>query len=78
MNSSETDGRAPFYMDPMTQNWENNPNLLSKNTLYYPKGKGPRQEALIVGAAGRNWTHDPLVRSQVLYPTELQPLSFKL
>ena len=25
------------------------------------------------GAAGRNRTHDPLVRSQVLYPTELQP-----
>jgi hypothetical protein len=28
---------------------------------------------LIVGAAGRNRTHDPLVRSQVLYPAELQP-----
>jgi hypothetical protein len=27
------------------------------------------------GAAGRIRTHDPLVRSQVLYPTELQPLS---
>ena len=26
-----------------------------------------------VGAAGRIRTHDPLVRSQVLYPTELQP-----
>ena len=26
------------------------------------------------GAAGRNRTHDPLVRSQVLYPAELQPL----
>ncbi len=26
------------------------------------------------GAAGRIRTHDPLVRSQVLYPTELQPL----
>ena len=26
-----------------------------------------------VGAAGRNRTHDPLVRSQVLYPAELQP-----
>src|SRR5690606_7762387 len=25
------------------------------------------------GAAGRIRTHDPLVRSQVLYPTELQP-----
>ncbi len=25
------------------------------------------------GAAGRNRTHDPLVRSQVLYPAELQP-----
>jgi hypothetical protein len=27
----------------------------------------------ISGAAGRNRTHDPLVRSQVLYPAELQP-----
>src|SRR3954466_5346053 len=27
------------------------------------------------GAAGRIRTHDPLVRSQVLYPTELQPRS---
>ena len=26
-----------------------------------------------IGAAGRNRTHDPLVRSQVLYPAELQP-----
>ncbi len=26
-----------------------------------------------IGAAGRIRTHDPLVRSQVLYPTELQP-----
>ncbi len=29
------------------------------------------------GAAGRIRTHDPLVRSQVLYPTELQPLKKK-
>ena len=29
------------------------------------------------GAAGRIRTHDPLVRSQVLYPTELQPLYCK-
>ncbi len=28
------------------------------------------------GAAGRIRTHDPLVRSQVLYPTELQPREF--
>jgi hypothetical protein len=28
---------------------------------------------VISGAAGRIRTHDPLVRSQVLYPTELQP-----
>jgi hypothetical protein len=28
---------------------------------------------LVFGAAGRNRTHDPLVRSQVLYPAELQP-----
>ncbi|CAI8692120.1 hypothetical protein EMIT0111MI5_160050 [Burkholderia sp. IT-111MI5] len=31
--------------------------------------EGPRKG----GAAGRIRTHDPLVRSQVLYPTELQP-----
>jgi hypothetical protein len=30
------------------------------------------------GAAGRIRTHDPLVRSQVLYPTELQPHSTAL
>ncbi len=29
------------------------------------------------GAAGRNRTHDPLVRSQVLYPAELQPQNFQ-
>ena len=34
----------------------------------------PFLEALLIGgAAGRIRTHDPLVRSQVLYPTELQP-----
>jgi hypothetical protein len=27
---------------------------------------------LIIGAPGRIRTHDPLVRSQVLYPTELR------
>ncbi len=31
-----------------------------------------------IGAAGRIRTHDPLVRSQVLYPTELQPLNRSL
>ena len=35
-------------------------------------------EACRFGAAGRNRTHDPLVRSQVLYPAELQPPSFEL
>ena len=34
----------------------------------------PLIHLLVVGAAGRIRTHDPLVRSQVLYPTELQPL----
>jgi|EBPBiocorrection_1091918.scaffolds.fasta_scaffold11822_4 hypothetical protein len=33
---------------------------------------------LFDGAAGRNRTHDPLVRSQVLYPAELQPRSHGL
>src|SRR5690625_708839 len=32
-----------------------------------------RLEGPKYGAAGRIRTHDPLVRSQVLYPTELQP-----
>ena len=31
--------------------------------------------AMKLGAAGRIRTHDPLVRSQILYPTELQPLA---
>lgn len=31
--------------------------------------KGEKED----GAAGRIRTHDPLVRSQILYPTELQP-----
>ena len=29
---------------------------------------------IIIGAPGRIRTHDPLVRSQVLYPTELRAL----
>ena len=33
---------------------------------------------VVYGAAGRNRTHDPLVRSQVLYPAELQPRNFVL
>ena len=33
----------------------------------------PFNETKNCGAAGRIRTHDPLVRSQVLYPTELQP-----
>ena len=38
------------------------------------KTKGlPTGRPFIGGAAGRIRTHDPLVRSQVLYPTELQP-----
>jgi hypothetical protein len=40
------------------------------------KKKWPRiasEPFLTNGAAGRNRTHDPLVRSQVLYPAELQP-----
>ena len=37
-----------------------------------------RRPLLCSGAAGRNRTHDPLVRSQVLYPAELQPRRFPL
>jgi hypothetical protein len=45
-------------------------------TLTAPKEKGPDLAiwpVVFSGAAGRNRTHDPLVRSQVLYPAELQP-----
>jgi hypothetical protein len=38
------------------------------------KGLSREGKPLNSGAAGRIRTHDPLVRSQVLYPTELQPL----
>jgi hypothetical protein len=44
----------------------------------HPERQKPQRFAslrLESGAAGRNRTHDPLVRSQVLYPAELQPLS---
>ena len=40
----------------------------------YKKGKQGTAEK--VGAAGRIRTSDRLVRSQVLYPAELQPLNF--
>jgi len=41
--------------------------------------KGPSFDGpFISGAAGRNRTHDPLVRSQVLYPAELQPRKTRL
>ena len=33
----------------------------------------PLLRSINCGAAGRIRTHDPLVRSQILYPTELQP-----
>src|SRR5690606_6935980 len=40
------------------------------------KGRdGNQSRPLNRGGAGRIRTHDPLVRSQVLYPTELQPLN---
>ena len=32
-------------------------------------------QPVLIGALGRIRTHDPLVRSQVLYPTELRALS---
>jgi hypothetical protein len=39
------------------------------------KTKGlPFGRPFVIGAAGRIRTHDPLVRSQVLYPTELRAL----
>src|SRR5512138_652860 len=43
--------------------------------LQPPNEKGLRSsQALKFGAPGRIRTHDPLVRSQVLYPTELRAL----
>jgi hypothetical protein len=48
-----------------------------KVTVDAKKKNGPESLlshfSIIRGAAGRNRTHDPLVRSQVLYPAELQP-----
>jgi hypothetical protein len=42
---------------------------LSAKTKRAFREEGPSK----TGAAGRIRTHDPLVRSQVLYPSELQP-----
>ncbi|CAM2165475.1 hypothetical protein BLAT2472_10124 [Burkholderia latens] len=46
-----------------------------QQNCYYFELKGPSVRKALEkgGAAGRIRTHDPLVRSQVLYPTELQP-----
>ena len=46
----------------------------SSDILVTAKGKGLDNSSspLIPGAPGRIRTHDPLVRSQVLYPTELR------
>ena len=56
-----------------------NPSLESeKVSLACPhkeKGLQFNCNPLIIGAPGRNRTHDPLVRSQVLYPTELRALT---
>ena len=49
----------------------------SKNVVEKTKGL-PIGRPLKSGAAGRIRTHDPLVRSQVLYPTELQPHSLRV
>jgi hypothetical protein len=43
------------------------------NALWLALDVFPEENIGISGAAGRIRTHDPLVRSQVLYPTELQP-----
>src|SRR6201999_3737590 len=48
--------------------------LLVKRLIFSSSGAtAGRENIRIGGAAGRIRTHDPLVRSQVLYPTELQP-----
>ena len=60
---------------PVDQLWQG-----SKNTRCKPERgcKISLATPRITGAAGRNRTHDPLVRSQVLYPAELQPRKTKL
>ncbi|CAG9188987.1 hypothetical protein PSP6_10019 [Paraburkholderia tropica] len=45
----------------------------TKNAARKTKGLPDQEGPSKGGAAGRIRTHDPLVRSQVLYPTELQP-----
>ena len=62
------------------------PALDSVDELRHAGGSGKQKRAHLAmdpfsttyGAAGRNRTHDPLVRSQVLYPAELQPRKTKL
>jgi hypothetical protein len=49
-----------------------------KSTRGYVFQRNPLFLLQINGAAGRNRTHDPLVRSQVLYPAELRPRKTKL
>ncbi len=49
------------------------PNPATKEKRANACGVNPLILLLFTGAAGRNRTHDPLVRSQVLYPAELQP-----
>jgi hypothetical protein len=50
---------------------------LLSGAIVRPMNKGLQKficKPLIFGAPGRIRTHDPLVRSQVLYPTELRAL----
>ena len=54
--------------------------LVSRYTSWQKNKKRTSMKLVLSesGAAGRNRTHDPLVRSQVLYPAELQPRKIKL
>ena len=60
----------------MSRNGNGNAGLFLKGMSRARRIKKKDQYELVLsetGAAGRNRTHDPLVRSQVLYPAELQP-----
>ena len=60
----------------MSQNGNGNAGLFLKGMSRARRIKKDQYELVLskTGAAGRNRTHDPLVRSQVLYPVELLAL----
>lgn len=77
---SRTRGRSTVLSAipaPHAKPWQTVTERSPKRPAEHEKTKGLARlhvlTLVIGGAAGRIRTHDPLVRSQVLYPTELQP-----